>query len=82
MARISGGKVFYPRNNVDLDEVMKSIASELRAQYTIGIKLAGTQRKEGRRKIEVRLSPQYGVSGKTVKLSARAREGYYMEGNR
>jgi Ca-activated chloride channel family protein len=82
MARISGGKVFYPRNNVELDEVMKSIASELRAQYTLGIKLAGTQRKEGRRKIDVRLSPQYSVSGKTVKLSARAREGYYTEGNR
>lgn len=82
MARISGGKVFYPRNNIELDEVMKSIASELRAQYTLGIKLAGTQRKEGRRKIDVRLSPQYGVSGKTVKLSARAREGYYREGNR
>ncbi len=82
LARISGGKVFHPRNNVELYEAMKNIATELRAQYTLGITLAGTQRKEGRRKIDVRLSPQYDTSGKAIKLSARAREGYYGERNR
>jgi len=36
----------------------------------------GTQRKEVRHKIDVRLSPQHDTLGKAIKLSVRAREGY------
>ena len=35
LTSVSGGKAFYPNNNVELDEIFERIALELRHQYSI-----------------------------------------------
>jgi Ca-activated chloride channel homolog len=71
LAEISGGNVFFPKTDLDLPEVCKRIAVDIRSQYTLGY-APGNQNKDGSfRKIRVNVR-----SPKQEKLTIRTRSGY------
>ncbi len=73
IAKVTGGKAFFPRREGELEETVTRIALELRRQYSIGY-MPTNQHRDGKwRKIKVRLMQPPGVS----RLIVRAREGYF-----
>jgi VWFA-related protein len=89
---LSGGKAFFPRfaspvkgNEIgspikadEIDDVLQTIAQELRAQYTMSIAPAPSIGKKKWHKLKIKISQPANDSGKTRELWVRAREGYYQ----
>ncbi len=73
LTSVSGGKAFYPNNNVELDEIFERIALELRHQYSIGYTPDDFQPDGKWRKVKVRVKPPRGLP----RLTVRSRDGYY-----
>jgi Ca-activated chloride channel homolog len=73
IAKLTGGKAFFPRKSTDLENIVTRIALELRHQYSIGYMPTNQERDGKWRKIKVRLRPPSGLP----KLSVRTRDGYY-----
>lgn len=75
LAKMTGGKAFFPRLNGELEEAVVRIALELRRQYSIGYIPANFSRDGKWRKIKVRVnSPP-----ELPRLVVRTREGYYAD---
>lgn len=73
VSRITGGRAFFPSNEVELEEVVTRIALELRHQYSVGY-VSLDQARDGRwRKIRVQVNPPKGLP----RLFVRSKEGYY-----
>lgn len=73
VSRITGGRAFFPTNEVELEEVVMRIALELRHQYSVGY-VSLDQARDGRwRKIRVQVNPPKGLP----RLFVRSKEGYY-----
>ncbi|MCS6874385.1 MAG: VWA domain-containing protein [Pyrinomonadaceae bacterium] len=73
LAAVSGGKSFYPKTNVELDEIFERIAIELRNQYSVGY-IPKNFKPDGKwRRIKVKVKPPKGMP----RLIVRTREGYY-----
>ncbi|MFQ3591251.1 MAG: VWA domain-containing protein [Chloracidobacterium sp.] len=82
LARLTGGRAFFPNSQVELQEIITRIAIELRHQYGIGytptslatipVSLKSND-KQRWRKLKVKLNAPKGLPGLTV----TAREGYY-----
>jgi Ca-activated chloride channel family protein len=70
---LTGGKSFYPKTDVELDEIFERIALELRHQYSIGYTPKGFEPNGQWRKVRVRVKPPRGLP----RLTVRNREGYY-----
>ncbi len=70
---LTGGKSFYPKTDVELDEIFERIALELRHQYSIGYTPKGFEPNGQYRKVRVRVKPPRGLP----RLTVRNREGYY-----
>jgi Ca-activated chloride channel homolog len=75
LARLSGGEVFLPSRLSEMNYIARSIAAELRNQYTIGYAPADTRQGGRYRSIRVVVNaPELG------KLRVRARPGYLAPG--
>lgn len=72
MARLTGGRAFFPTNFGELEQITTSIAVELRRQYSIGYLPTGGARDGRWRRIQLRIRPE--GEGRLV---VRARAGYY-----
>jgi Ca-activated chloride channel family protein len=68
----SGGQVFFPPGAEDLDKVYAQVASEIRAQYTLGYVSTNDRADGSWRKISIRLA---GPAARDLRV--RARQGYY-----
>ncbi len=73
LTSITGGKAFYPRNDVELDEIFERIALELRNQYSVGYTPRNFEPNGKWRRVRVRVNPPRGLP----RLTVRNREGYY-----
>ena len=73
LAKMSGGRVFFPNSLNELEYFVDLIHSELRNQYIIGYVPTNKRRDGSWRKITVKLSPPPGLP----KLFLHYREGYY-----
>jgi Ca-activated chloride channel homolog len=73
LASVSGGKAFFPRSHVEMDDIFEQIALELRHQYSIGYKPSNFSNDGKWRKIKVKVTPPRGLP----RLFVRAKEGYY-----
>jgi Ca-activated chloride channel family protein len=73
LTSVTGGKSFYPTNDVELDEIFDRISIELRHQYSIGYTPKDFQPDGKWRKVKVKVKPPRGLP----RLSVRSREGYY-----
>jgi Ca-activated chloride channel family protein len=73
LASVSGGKAFFPRTSVEMDDIFEQIALELRHQYSIGYRPNNFSGDGKWRKIKVKVTPPRGLP----RLSVRAKEGYY-----
>lgn len=73
LSEITGGQVFYPRSDEDMDDLFERIALELRHQYSVGY-LPKDFNQDGKwRKLRVKVAPPRGMP----RLSVRGRKGYY-----
>ncbi len=77
LTSVTGGKAFYPQNDVEMDEIFERIALELRHQYSIGYTPKDFQPNGKWRKVKVKVKPPRGMP----RLSVRGREGYYATPN-
>ncbi|MDI9613336.1 MAG: VWA domain-containing protein [Acidobacteriota bacterium] len=73
LAQETGGKVFFPIQEEDLDEAFRQISLELRSQYNLGYHSTNPLRDGSYRKIEIK------VQDNNLKLNYR--RGYYAPSN-
>jgi len=73
LASVTGGKAFYPKTDIEMDEIFERIALELRNQYSIGYTPKDFNANGKWRKLKVKVTPPRGFPT----LSVRSREGYY-----
>jgi Ca-activated chloride channel family protein len=73
MAEVTGGQAFFPMSTKQLDDIYEKVATQIRAQYSLGF-TSSNALKDGRwRRLEVRLAGPAAQLG----LKVRARKGYY-----
>ena len=77
LSSVTGGKSFYPKTDVEMDEIFERIALELRHQYSIGYIPKDFQADGKWRKVKVKVKPPRGLP----RLTVRGREGYYATPN-
>jgi len=73
LTSVTGGKAFYPRNDVELDEIFERIALELRHQYSVGYSPRNFEPNGKWRRVRVRVKPPRGLP----RLTVRSRDGYF-----
>ena len=73
LANVSGGKAFFPRSSVEMDDIFEQIALELRHQYSIGYKPNNFTNDGKWHKIKVKVTPPRGLP----RLFVRSKEGYF-----
>ena len=73
LANVSGGKAFFPRSPLEMDDIFEQIALELRHQYSIGYKPKNFANDGKWHKIKVKVTPPRGLP----RLFVRSKEGYY-----
>lgn len=73
LANVSGGKAFFPRSAIEMDDIFEQIALELRHQYSIGYKPSNFVSDGKWHKIKVKVTPPRGLP----KLFVRSKEGYF-----
>ncbi len=73
LSNVSGGKAFFPRSAVEMDDIFEQIALELRHQYSIGYRPNNFVNDGKWHKIKVRVTPPRGLP----KLFVRSKEGYF-----
>jgi Ca-activated chloride channel family protein len=73
LANVSGGKAFFPRSAVEMDDIFEQIALELRHQYSIGYKPNNFANDGKWHKVKVKVTPPRGLP----KLFVRSKEGYF-----
>lgn len=77
LARLTGGRAFFPDSLNDLEYYIDLVHAELRSQYVLGYVPSRRDRDGKWRKVKVRLDQPKG----SAKLLVRAREGYYSSGD-
>jgi len=77
ISAVTGGTAFYPRTDVEMDEIFERIALELRHQYSIGYTPKDFQPDGKWRKVKVKVKPPRGLP----RLTVRGRDGYYATPN-
>jgi VWFA-related protein len=72
LADSTGGVAFFPKNLDDVDGITRTVAHDIRSQYTIGYKSTNPNQTGGYRRIQVTAqAPGY------RNLTVRTRSGYY-----
>ncbi len=74
---VSGGKSFFPRSGVEMDDIFEQIALELRHQYSIGYRPPNFVSNGKWHRIKVKVSPPRGLP----RLFVRSKEGYFAIAN-
>ena len=77
ISAVTGGSSFYPRTDVEMDEIFERIAIELRHQYSLGYTPKDFQANGKWRKLKVKVKPPRGLP----RLTVRTRDGYYATPN-
>lgn len=77
LARLTGGRAFFPDSLNDLEYYIDLVHDELRSQYVLGYVPSRKDREGKWRKVKVKLDQPKG----SAKLVVRAREGYYSSGD-
>jgi VWFA-related protein len=72
LAESTGGVAFFPQSLTEVDGISRTIARDIRSQYTIGYKSTNPQQNGGYRRIHVDASAKG-----YPKLTVRTRSGYY-----
>jgi Ca-activated chloride channel homolog len=72
-AKVTGGRSFFPRSMAKVEEICRTIARDLRNQYTLGYRPSNTNLDGSWRKIRVQVDPPAG----TPKLRVHNKQGYY-----
>ncbi len=72
-AEITGGQAFFPKSLDEVEELVKTIAHDLRNHYTIGYTPANRKLDGSWREIRVKVNPPKNVS----KVTVRTKQGYY-----
>ncbi len=72
IAELTGGEAYFPKTVDEVADICKTIARDLRNQYTLGYSPKNTKHDGGYRTIRVNVTPPAGVSKPTV----RAKPGY------
>jgi Ca-activated chloride channel family protein len=72
IAETTGGTAFFPLRLEELDALYEQVATEVRAQYTIGYVSTNEKRDGAWRKVEIKV-----VRADGKDLRVRARKGYY-----
>ena len=72
MAKVSGGKAYFPSNKQELDDTFQRIGYELHSQYTVGFVPENRDADGKWRRFKVKVAPT-----SAGKLYVRSREGYY-----
>ena len=82
-ARLTGGRAYFPRFEVELPEIFHDVASDIRNQYTVVYHPTNTKLDGTYRKLKIELQATDGgplkikdQKGKDVKFVIYAREGY------
>jgi Ca-activated chloride channel homolog len=78
IAQMTGGKAFFPRSPVELEEITTRIALELRHQYSIGYLPTNVKSDGEWHKIKVNVKGPKGMSN----LKVQHKEGYYAVANK
>jgi Ca-activated chloride channel family protein len=73
IAEVTGGQAFFPMSTKQLDEIYEKVATQIRAQYSLGFTSSNTAKDGTWRRLEVRLAGAAAQLG----LKVRARKGYY-----
>lgn len=73
LARVSGGRVFYPQQVAELDGIAGVISQELRTQYRLGYYATHNDRDDRWRDVRVEVGPNQAHKG----VTARTRAGYF-----
>ncbi len=73
LARLTGGRAFFPSNDAELNEVITRIGLELRHQYSIAYEPTGISQDGRWHKLRVKVNAPKGLPP----LNVRAREGYF-----
>jgi Ca-activated chloride channel homolog len=73
LTSVTGGKSFYPSNDVEMDEIFERIALELRHQYSVGYTPKDFEPDGKWHKLKVKVKPPRGLP----RLTVRSRDGYY-----
>lgn len=77
MARVTGGRAFFPSSLADLENATTIIALELRQQYSIGYVPTHMELDGKWRKISLHIAPSKEKDVTEHKLIIRTKEGYY-----
>ena len=72
IAQRTGGIAFFPKTLAEVDEISRTVAHDIRSQYTIGYKPTTPKSAGGYRTIRVEAKAK-----KHGKLTVRTRSGYY-----
>jgi Ca-activated chloride channel family protein len=75
MSERTGGIAFFPQTLDEVDAISRTVAHDIRTQYTIGYKPTTPKNQGGYRQLKVE-AHAHGYS----KLSVRTKSGYYAEG--
>jgi Ca-activated chloride channel family protein len=73
IAELTGGQAFFPMSTKQLDDIYLKVATQIRAQYSLGFTSTNGAKDGTWRKLEVRLAGAAAQQG----LKVRARKGYY-----
>lgn len=73
ISNVTGGKAFFPRSGLELEDTTTRIALELRHQYSIGYSPTNVDRNGKWRKVKVDLKPPRGLGH----LTTHYKDGYY-----
>jgi Ca-activated chloride channel family protein len=73
MSERTGGIAFFPQTLDDVDAISRTVAHDIRTQYTIGYKPTTPKNQGGYRQVKVDARSQHGHS----KLTVRTKSGYY-----
>jgi Ca-activated chloride channel family protein len=77
IARLSGGRAYFPDSVKDLEQVWRDIAGGIRSQYTIGYHSSNPKRDGGFRKVKITTGPEGRGS-----LRVTTRDGYFASTDR
>jgi len=72
-AEMTGGQAFFPKSLDEVEELVKTIAHDLRNHYTIGYTPTNRKLDGSWREIRVKVNPPKNVS----KVTVRTKQGYY-----
>ncbi len=73
LAKLTGGKAYFPKSIRELPAICRQIALEIKSQYVLGYEPTNTAKDGAWRKIRLKVNPPMGIPN----LHVRGKTGYY-----